>query len=199
MHLKRLPPAPTTEQATKNASNRAPGGVQGPPPSGHVDPPASRYTSYTEGNQFRVSVPSNWRELPSQSSVTFAPEGAYGQYNGSNVFTHGVEIGIARNETHDLLTATDELIQSLRQGNPRMGQPSNYRRISIGNREGLTSLVSNVSEATGTPETIEIFTAVMRNGNLLYVLGVVPADSFNDYQPAFGRVVQSIQLSDSSR
>jgi hypothetical protein len=110
-----------------------------------------------------------------------------------------MEIGIARNETHDVLTSTDELIQSLRQGNPRMGQPSNYRSISIGNREGLTTVLSNVSEATGASETIEIFTAVMRNGNLLYVLAVAPANAFDDYQPVFGRVVQSIQLTDSSR
>jgi hypothetical protein len=203
-HLKRLPPAPTTEQATRNASNRAPGGAApgppaGVPPSGHVEPPAARYTSYAAGSQFRVSVPANWRELQSQSSVTFAPEGAYGQYNGANIFTHGVEIGIARNETHDLLTATDELIQSLKQGNPRMHQPSNYRSISIGDRQGLTTRLSNVSEATGAPETIEVFTAVMRNGNLLYVLAVAPADAFDDYQPAFGRVVQSIQLMDASR
>jgi hypothetical protein len=197
-HLRRLPPAPTTEQATKNAGNRAPGG-QGPPPSGRVEPPASRYTSYTEGGQFRVSVPSNWRELQSQSSVTFAPEGAYGQYNGSSVFTHGVEIGIARNETHDLQTATDELIQSLAQGNPQMRQQSNFRRITIANRPGLAARLSNVSEATGAEETIEIFTTLMRDGNLLYVIAVAPANDFNAYQNAFQRVVQSIQLMDTSR
>jgi hypothetical protein len=198
-HLKRLPPAPATEQATRNASTRGPSGAQGPPPSGRAEPPASRYTTYTEGGQFRVSVPSNWRELQSQSSVTFAPEGAYGQYKGSNVFTHGVEIGIARNETHDLLTAADELIESLRRGNPQMGQPSSYRSISIGNRPGLTSTVSNVSEATGARETIEVFTALMRDGNLLYVLAVAPVNVFDEYQDAFQRVVQSIQLANTSR
>jgi hypothetical protein len=146
-----------------------------------------------------VSVPANWRELQSQSSVTFAPEGAYGQYNGSNVFTHGVEIGIARNETHDLLTAADELIQSLRRGNAQMGQPSNYRSISIGNRPGLTSTVPNVSEATGARETIEMFAALMRDGNLLYVLAVAPANVFDQYEDAFQRVVGSIQLANTSR
>src|SRR6185312_2892061 len=104
-----LPPAPTTEEATKHAAQRAPGGATGAPPAGRVDPPSSRYATYTEGSLFRVSVPSNWRELQSESSVTFAPEGAYGQANGANVFTHGVEIGVARNETHNLQTATDEL------------------------------------------------------------------------------------------
>jgi hypothetical protein len=198
-HLRRLPPAPSTEEATKNGNNRAPGGAQGPPPTGRVDLPASRFTSYTEGGQFRVSVPSNWRERQSHSSVTFAPEGAYGQYKGSNVFTHGVEIGTGRNETHDLQTATDELIQSLAQGNPQMSRPSNYRRISVASGPGLTTMLSNVSEATSVPETIEVFTTLMRDGNLLYVIAVAPTNAFNDYQSVFQRVVQSIQPMDTSR
>jgi len=50
--------------------------------------------------------------------VTFAPEGGYGEANGRTVFTHGVEVGSARNETHNLRTATDELLASLAQSNP---------------------------------------------------------------------------------
>ena len=72
------------------------------------------------------------RNLPASiNSVTFAPDGAYGQINGNNVFTHGVEIGVARNETHDLDTATSELIDSLAQGNRRsmnLMRSSGHRR-----------------------------------------------------------------------
>jgi Zn-dependent protease with chaperone function len=199
-HLKRLPPAPTTEQATKNAGGRAPSrGEQGPPPTGRVDPPSSQFTSYTEGGMFRISVPSNWRELQSQSSITFAPEGGYGQFNGSNVFTHGVEVGVARNESHDLQTATDELLQSLGQGNPQMRRVSNYRRGSIGGRSGLTTTLSNVSEATGAPETIQIFSTLMRDGNLLYLIAVAPSNEFSGYQNVFQRVAGSLQFMDTSR
>src|SRR3954447_15224379 len=113
-HLRQLPPAPTTEQATRNAGGR-PTGTSGEPraPIGRVEPPSSSFRSYTEGNVFKVSVPANWRERPGQSAVTFAPEGAYGEANGQSVFTHGVEIGAARNESHDLQTATSELLDSL--------------------------------------------------------------------------------------
>jgi beta-barrel assembly-enhancing protease len=199
-HLTRLPAAPTTEDATKNAAARAPaGGRPGAPPSGRIEPPSSRYSTYDEGGLFRVSVPSNWRELQSQSSVTFAPEGAYGQANGSNVFTHGVEIGVARNETHDVQTATDELIQSLAQGNPRMRRQGDYRRTSVGSRSGLTTTLSNVSEATGEPETVQIFSALMRDGNLLYAIAVAPSDQFGGYQTVFQRIAGSIQLTDARR
>src|SRR6185295_7710073 len=61
-HLKSLPRAPTTEEATKAAKR---GGSTGRtttnrPPSGRVDPPSTRYQSYNEGDIFQISVPSNW-------------------------------------------------------------------------------------------------------------------------------------------
>jgi hypothetical protein len=59
-------------------------------PTGRVDPPSSSFQTYTEGNVFRISVPSNWRERPGGGAVTFAPDGAYGDANGQSVFTHGV-------------------------------------------------------------------------------------------------------------
>ena len=125
-----LPPAPTTEQATQEceAARRGPSGAgeRGADQRPTCERPSSRFTTYNEGNLFRVSVPSNWRELPGNNSVTFAPDGAYGTANRQSVFTHGVEVGLARNETHDLQTATDELLQSLAQGNPRLRQSSGY-------------------------------------------------------------------------
>jgi hypothetical protein len=161
-----------------------------------VAPPSSQFKAYTEGDLFRVSVPANWRELPGNSAVTFAPDGAYGQSNGQSVFTHGVELGATRNETHDLRTATDELIASLSSGNPNLGRPSGYNNVSIAGRKGLRTTMSNRSEISGQPETIQVFTTLMRDGSVFYVIGVAPSDSFRDYQNVFQRVVGSIQLMD---
>jgi hypothetical protein len=55
-------------------------------PTGRVDPPSSSFRTYNEGNLFQVSVPANWQEIQSNSSVTFAPSGAYGQNSGSDRF-----------------------------------------------------------------------------------------------------------------
>jgi hypothetical protein len=192
-HLKRLPPAPTTEEATRTAGNtRAPGNSE--PPRGNVEPPSSRYTKYTEGNLFQVSVPSNWRELQGGSAVTFAPQGAYGAINGQSIFTHGVEIGMARNETHDLQTATEELIGSLSRGNPDLRRVSGYDRASVGNRNGLHAVLSNTSEATRQPEIIELFTTLRRDGSLFYMIGVAPRDASDVYSSTFQRVARSIQI-----
>ena len=194
-HLRSMPAAPTTEQATKNAKRG--GGLprrDGGTIATRVEPPSSRYTQYNEGDVFQVSVPSNWREVGGSSAVTFAPDGAYGQINGQSVFTHGAEIGIARNESHDLQTATEELIDSLAQGNPRMSRPSNFRRATLAGRNGLQTTLSNVSDATGKTETIQVVTALMRDGNLMYLVAVAPEDEYRDYQSAFQRVAGSIRL-----
>jgi hypothetical protein len=192
LHLRRLPPAPSTEEATRSAARTA--RSSGPPPSDTVPAPSLRFATYDVGNLFRVAVPSNWRQLQSTSSVTFAPDGAYGTVNGRGVFTHGIEIGITRNETHDLRTATDELLQSLAGSNPRLGRAPGYRRVDFSDREGLEAAVSNVSEATGRDETVDVFTTLLRDGNLLYVIGVAPRDEYGAYADIFQRVVQSMRL-----
>ena len=192
--LGKMSPAPSTEQATKNAGNRGPTRGEGGPIAGNVQKPASSFKAYTEGNVFRISVPSNWRELPGNNSVTFAPEGAYGTANQQGVFTHGAEVGVARNEAHDLQTATDELIQSLAQSNPRLKQASGYSRASVGNRDGLTTTLSNVSDATGRNERVNVFTALMQDGTLFYMIGVAPDNEFGAYEPVFRKVASSIQF-----
>jgi hypothetical protein len=197
-HLRQLPKAPTTEEATKTAGRRtgAPGGA-GRTPGGRIEPPASSYRTYEEGNLFRVSVPANWRELEGGSSnVTFAPEGAYGQANGQNVFTHGVEFGVGRNETHDLQTATQELLDSLAQGNPNLSRPARFDRVNLGDRRGLRTTLSNQSEATGGVETIQVITTQLRDGNLFYAIAVAPRDDFSSYRGVFDRIASSLQFTD---
>jgi hypothetical protein len=198
--LRQMSPAPSTEEATRTARNgggrTGPVGTSGGRISNNVERPSSRYTSYTEGNLFRVSVPSNWRELPGNNAVTFAPEGAYGQSsNGQNVFTHGVEIGSARNESHDLQSATNELLASLAQGNPGLSRPSRYDRVNVGGRQGLRAVMSNTSSA-GEPENIVVFTSQLRDGSLFYAVAVAPRADFPAYSRIFDRVISSIQLID---
>jgi hypothetical protein len=198
--LRQMSPAPTTEQAQKQRGNgrQNPTGSNSPDMRsgrlGNVQPPSSRYTSYTEGNLFRVSVPSNWRELADNDSVTFAPEGAYGTVGDQSVFTHGMQFGLSRDESHNLQDATDELIDGLAQSNPRMSRPSGYSRVNMAGRQGLRATMSNVSEVSGEEERVMIYTTELRDGSLLYAVGVAPRNLINSYEPIFNRVVSSLQL-----
>jgi len=191
-HLNRLPRAPTTEEAVKG-SKRAPTTTRnGTRPSGRVEPPSGRLRTYEEGNLFEVSVPSNWRELSNNNTVTFAPDGGYGE----GVFTHGIELGLARNESHDLQGATDELVQSLAQQNQNLARPSGYDRITIDGRRGLRTTLNNTSE--GVRERIMVFTTTLRNGNLFYAVAVAPDQEFGTYRDVFERIVDSLQISDQT-
>lgn len=202
-HLRGMPPAPSTEEATRNTRNgRNPNTRGGGEPNGgristNVERPSSRYSSYDEGNVFRISVPSNWRELPGNNSVTFAPEGGYGSLNQQSVFTHGIEAGVMRNESHQLETATDELIQSLAQSNPRMRRSRGYDRDTIGGRNGLHATLSNQNEATGRTERIALYTTILNDGTLFYLLGVAPDDEYGNYDQVFNRIADSLRFTDS--
>jgi Zn-dependent protease with chaperone function len=198
-YLRTLPRAPSMEELSKNpgAGRTSGGGGSIPdarPSTGNIPRPDSRTTTYSEGNLFRVSVPANWREVGSTNSVTFAPEGASGSMNGSSVFTHGVEIGMGRNESHDLQTATTELLDSLRQSNPRLSASRNYDRGSIGGRQGIHTTASNVSDVTGGQEAIDVYTTLLPDGSLFYVLGVAPREDYSAYSAVFRNVVRSIQF-----
>jgi hypothetical protein len=56
-----------------------------------------------------------------------------------------------------------------------------------------------VSDVTGRPEQIELFTTQMNDGSLFYAIGVAPADEFGIYQRVFNDAVRSIQLNDGYR
>ena len=196
--LRSLSPAMSAQEVARNrdAGRRT---TDGSVPDSGVEPdgvarPNRRTTTYTEGDLFRVTVPSNWRELSSNNAVTFAPEGAYGTVGGQSVFTHGVEIGVARTDTTDLRAATEQLLQSLQQSNPRLSRPSGYVAASIGGRQAARTVLSNVSEATRAEERIDVTTTLLRDGSLFYVIGVAPAQEFDGYASVFRNVVRSIQL-----
>jgi len=107
-----------------------------------------------------------------------------------------VQIGVTRNESHDLQTATDELVNAFARGNPDMGRPSRYERISVDGHRSLRTLISNRNEVTRGPETIQLFTVELRTGELLYAIGVAPSDEFNAYRPVFNRILGSMRLKD---
>jgi beta-barrel assembly-enhancing protease len=198
--LRSMAPAPTTEQATRQAKQK-PSQTGRPAPDARnigtrVAPPSSRYKTYSEGNLFRISVPDNWREVASSSSVKFVPDGAYGEVGGQTVFTHGVELGFTRNEIHPLQDATQEFIDGLAQSNPSLRQTGGLKNTTLSDRKGLVATLTNVSEVTGRGESVTVFTTLLRDGNLFYCIAVVPQDEYQAYQRPFQRVTQSIRLSD---
>jgi len=167
------------------------------PPRGRVSSPSTRFQSYSEfGDAVRVSVPNNWRELADGNSVWFSPEGAYGQYQGQVIYTHGVNLGAAQTQSRGLQQASQEFLNSLLQSNPNMRVRTNWQRTTIAGRTGLTSSLSHVNEATGQAESVTVVTAQLRNGQIFYMIAVAPQNELGSYQAAFRNVLSSVQIND---
>jgi hypothetical protein len=155
-------------------------------------------TSYqTAGNNlFRASIPSNWRQLGGdQSTVTYAPEGAY----GSQGITHGVMFGTDREQYTDLQRASQQYVNDLLQAsaNSYLRQQSGLRRTTIAGRNAYTATLSGRSPITGRVETVFIVTTMLRSGDLFYMAAVAPGDEWRTYQPAFDNIIRTLQLNDN--
>lgn len=179
-------------QGGSSGSNYPEGNV-----GGRVGYPSSRYRTFNGGNLFQISYPDNWRELSeSQSSVWFAPDGGYGQVQGQAVFTHGINVGVAQSQGGNLRQSSDYFLQALAQGNRNLRQQSQYQPGTINGRRALAITLSNVNEATGRPEIITVYTTLLRNGQLFYMIGVAPQNQYASFQGAFRNALSSIRIND---
>jgi hypothetical protein len=166
------------------------------PPSGRVAYPSSRYQSYDIFNGgVQVSVPNNWRQINDQSTIWFVPEGAYGQYNGQAVFTHGTSFGVAQTNNRNLQRATEELINGLAQGNNNLRMSGGYQRATLSGRNALFATLSNVNEATGRPEVVRVIATQLRDGQLFYMIAVAPQNERN-FETAFNTIMRSVRIND---
>ena len=193
--LTAMSPAPTAEEIAKNKSN-AGVGSSAPRANTRVEPPSASQRTYQPGAFLRVTVPSNWNQINTgEGGVTYAPEGGYVESNGRSSFTHGVQFGVAQGGSGNLQRDTDQLLENFARSNPNL-RSRGSRRDTVGGRSGLTTVLSNTSDVSGRPELISVSTAQLRNGNTLFMIAVAPESDYDDYETAFGRVRQGLQITD---
>lgn len=154
--------------------------------------PSTRMRQYSGAGVVSLNVPSNWREFPTQSSVQFAPEGAYGDQG----ITHGLMIGIQGSQNYDLRSASDQYIREVLQSNSYLSARGGMVSTNLGGRRGYALQASGRSPVTGRDELVTIYTAQLRNGQLFYVVTVVPGDESYSYNGAFRSILNSIRFSD---
>ena len=164
-------------------------------PGQPVPPPSARTRTERGGSIFQVTVPDNWRTLSANSYIRYVPENAFGPMNGQNVLTHGVELGIARAASTDLMAATDTFIEGLMQGEPTVQRAGEARVVTIAGRRGLATPLANRSPLGGD-ERLAVYTVQLADGNLFYVLTVVPERDEVAYAAAFESILRSIRLND---
>jgi hypothetical protein len=194
--LRQMPPAPTMAQIDQGYGTYGGGGtgsnsgISAGRYSSNVQFPSSRMREYTAGNVFSISVPSNWQEFPSQSDVTFAPDGAYGQQG----ITHGLMVGVSQSQYQDLRTASDAFVRALLQNNSYLRQQTGLQRSYISSMEGYSSLLSGRSNITGQNEDVTVYTSQTRDGRIFYLITVAPSSERYRYENTFRSVLDSVRF-----
>jgi Zn-dependent protease with chaperone function len=193
-------PAPTMAEIQRSGQRYPVGENTGNypsnPPRGRVENPSGRFQTVNIFNGgVQVSVPSNWRQVGDGSSVWFVPEGGYGTVNGQPVFTHGASFGAAQTSNRNLQRASEELINSLAQGNQNLRMSGGFQRTTLSGRNALYANLSNVNEATGQRELVRLITTQLRDGQLFYMIAVPPQNERN-FEGAFDTIMRSLRIND---
>ena len=195
--LRRMPPAPTMAEIASNKPNPNTGSGSRYPDDarigGNVPPPSNRYRVYESGF-FRISVPDNWKQFGDNTSVTFAPDGAFGNQEGESVFTHGVIVGVAQVSASDLRAASDQYITEVLQRNNYLAAQGGYQRTRLGGRDALARRLSGTSRITHQTEAVDVYTTMLNNRQLFYVLQVTPVNERRQYTRAFDDMLRSLKF-----
>lgn len=174
--------APSSSDRTGSSQSPTSGGTY----SRSIPLPSTRATTYNSGGLY-VNYPNNWQSFPSQESVMFAPQGAY----GNNGISHGVMIGLTQGNGN-LQQDTNNLAQQFAQQNGYQAT-GNYYRTTLNGRTGLAISMSGRSNITGATETATLYTSQTGGGGLLYVVTVAPQSQVSRYNSAFSNVVRSVR------
>lgn len=194
--LRRMAPAPTSAEIARSTSTgNSRTNPNDAPVRGNVERPSTRYRNFNGGRYFSLSIPDNWQEFGDASSVTFAPDGAYGTQRGQSVFTHGVIAGVLANASStDLRTASDQYVSGVLQGNPYLQVNGNYQRGRLDNRDALKRRLMGNSPVTNQREVVDVYTALIGGGQLFYLVQVVPSNDQGQYRNAFDSIVRSVRF-----
>ena len=192
--------APSTEEIARSQQNgQGQGREQGQNPmangrySNRVELPSSRMRTFSSGG-IQLNVPDNWQQLPTQDSVWFAPQGAYGDQG----ITRGALVGTAQARSNNLQQASQDYVNGLLQaeGNNYLQQNTDFTRTTIGGRNAYATTLTGRSPLTNQNEVVTVYTTQLRNGSLFYVTTVAPQNEASNYNYAFRNMLRSIQLND---
>jgi hypothetical protein len=197
--LKRMPPARTMSEIEKSGNanpNTNTGSTSRYPGDSRiqtrVEQPSNRYRVFEAKGLFRISVPDNWREFADNAAVTFAPDGAYGNQQGESVFTHGAIVGIGEVSANQLQRASDEYISAILQNNDYLRPEGRYQNTRLAGRSALRRRLNGTSKVTNKREIVDIYTTMLNDRQLFYIVQVVPEEGQRQYAKTFGDMVQSL-------
>ena len=194
--------------------------VSRPAPKFRVERPSPYSRDYWQpgGFWFRVAYPENWRAYPSSDKlgVTFTAPGGAVEACGQTYLIYGAAInryrpigdnsqwtGLQQRSFRfiggrgELIEATNDLVDSVLQNNPHLdfARGSNRR----GSNDGLAAITLTLtgrSPLTGRGERVQLYTREMDGGEVVYAIFVAPDNEYDDFRPAFERMLRGLKIDD---
>jgi Zn-dependent protease with chaperone function len=158
--------------------------------------PSANYSTY-QASGYTMKYPDNWKKYGDENNIAFAPDGGVGNdSSGHGALAYGLTLGTSPLQNADaataLDTATQQMIVGLQQSNPNMKVTRQSARVRLNSQPALSTYLSNDSPAGGQ-ETDWIITVVRPEG-LVFFVCTAPAEEFNEYNKAFGDILDSVRF-----
>lgn len=178
------PPKPQQDQLAQEGSARAP------------QPPASSGFQQASGRDFSLAYPQGWETFGDQRSntVTIAPrQGLVRTNQGGISLGYGAVLSTFQPRfSRDALNATHELIDELQEMDPSMRVTGAPRQVNVQGSPGLITTLQARSPYGGVER--DVLLTVPRPNGMFYMMFVGPEQGFNQLEPAFSQIVQSIRF-----
>jgi len=142
-----------------------------------------------------VRHPDNWKAYGENQAFTLAPDGGIVQAGNGEGLAYGTIMSVhslGSGKRPSLKDATNDLIQEMQGSNSAMRLSRDLGQTRVGNQSALSKMFVNDSPVGGR-ETDWIVT-VLRPEGLVYFVFVAPESEFNDYQPAFKQILNSVSF-----
>jgi hypothetical protein len=175
-------PAPKAKPKPTDNTSAAPGA----PPA----VPSTRMTSFAAAG-VELQHPDNWKPAVNGTHVMIAPAGG-ADANGNLAYGMIIDVYKPQN-ARNLDEATNQFLDSLRQGNPDVKIVRSRVQTRVDGRQGQLTELSNASPFGGA-ETDTVVTVLRSANEVQYFIQVAPTKSVAQYQPAFQSIMNSVRL-----
>ena len=178
------PPKPQQDQLAQEGAARAP---SAPQPTGFQQASA---------RDFALAYPRGWETFGDQRSntVTIAPrQGLVRTRQGGVQLGYGTVLSTYQPRfSRDALNGTYELIDELQEMDPSLRVVGAPRQTNVNGNAGLVTILQGRSPYGGVER--DVLLTVPRPNGLFYMVFVGPENGFQQLEPTFSRIVDSIRF-----
>lgn len=165
-----------------------------------VAAPSSQMNTFVSPSRlYSISYPANWQVYTSgNAAATFAPQGGAGTVNGQSEIVYGAVVNVYAPFNAagpvSLQTATNDLIQQIRQGSPYLRVASSAQSLRLSGGNALASTLRGTDPNSGLAERVTVVTRAVAGDDLIYLLFITPERDAASYRPVLQSMIDSIRV-----